>query len=671
MSQDEWVQDPTFQKDEWVQDPAFAKETGQEPQSPPEPVLKSLARSTIDTVLPVAGAVGAGMLATPESFGLATVPAGALGYATGKQGARLLNHYLLGDELPAQTASDVAIQTGGDLAEGAMGEMTGLALGKGLDLAKTGVQKAGAALKDVAEKTAFKSGGAMLKDFRTASDRGQVNKLGRFMLDNNLTEAGDTFADVAAKAKALNEKAGSQLDDVYKAAVEQYGQSAKSAGFDPIRDKQSVLAAAERALGDDVRAKPALKNLSTYLDDIAEKYAPKGPSAADVKYARDTEEYKKAFRQFVKERAAYRKALGKAGDDLSQPALSGMIDDLQRKQWKLRQIELNGAPASTARISDAIPVEDTFLAPIPQRQTSLFNPIGGDDLLPMNQQMALENMTKGEISSLGKQASFENLDLTPRSFAKVPEFAMGGEAGQTKMLLPPQAPIRPVKPDARQALDPRTMQNIKTALDQEIRYSRNPLAKEPANEKAYYAARTEISKAIDDAISAMGGEGALPALKSANAEYGMSKQIMDIANDRANREAANRAFGLTDTIAGGAGAAAGATVGGASGSLSGMLLGAGANKIARSYGPAAIAQNADKISKYLLTRPHMADLARRNPKAFQAAVISMTNRISDAAAPRVIQKAAERNELDRDSSTPAQQPRVSPEDARKQFMEGM
>lgn len=81
-------------------------------------------------------------------------------------------------------------------------------------------------------------------------------------------------------------------------------------------------------------------------------------------------------------------------------------------------------------------------------------------------------------------------------------------------------------------------------------------------------------------------------------------------------------------------------------------------------------ESTQKVADYLMQLPKMRQLAQTNPQAFRAAVISLSERVRPGGGVSV-PKAAERNELDRDSSTPAQQPRVSPEDARKQFMEGM
>lgn len=98
----------------------------------PESTGRQLLRTTIDNVLPIGGAVAAGLIATPETVGLGTVPAAAAGYAAGKQGARLLNNYLLGDNQGEKTIGGIAKQTAGDLAEGGALEMGGQIAGKAI-----------------------------------------------------------------------------------------------------------------------------------------------------------------------------------------------------------------------------------------------------------------------------------------------------------------------------------------------------------------------------------------------------------------------------------------------------------------------------------------------------------------------------------------------------------
>jgi len=393
----------------------------------------------------------------------------------------------------ADNVKDFAIDTG---IGGALGGVLGAGGYGATRAALTGAEKArlylANKLKDVGETAAFKSSGAMLKDFRNANDRGKVSEYGRYILDDLGLKIGDKVDDVAAKATEKNKAAGMALDDVYRTANEKFKEKMQTIGFDPKRDKEAILSAAKDELGDAVGGSAALNKLSTYLDDLSQKY--------------------------------------------------------------------------------------------------------GDG-----------------------------------------------------------------------AMSPRRTNEIKTAMDDVINYSRNPLTKEPNNEKVFSAARGAMSKKVDDSMASLGGDDLLMQLKSANKNYGTSKQIERIAKDKVSREQANRIFGLTDTIAASGGLGAGAALAGGPGAIA-MAAGAGlANKAARTYGPATLAVSADRVSKMMLKSKPMQDLAQKNPAAFKAMVIDMTSRLQERGG---LPKAAQQpNELDRDSSTPAQE-RVSEDEAKRQFLDG-
>lgn len=134
-----------------------------------ESMGKKLVRATIDNVLPIGGAVAAGLVATPETLGFGTIPAAAGGYAAGKQGARLLNKYLLGDDGGESSVLGIAKQTGSDLIEGGTlemgGQIAGKAIGKGIQVASEipVVQKATQAVSDAGSYISSKLGKAGTK----------------------------------------------------------------------------------------------------------------------------------------------------------------------------------------------------------------------------------------------------------------------------------------------------------------------------------------------------------------------------------------------------------------------------------------------------------------------------------------------------------------------------
>lgn len=338
---------------------------------------------------------------------------------------------------PIQAGERVQNAKQGGLIGGIAGG-TGEAVRKGL----TNFSKVSPALKDLAETAAFKSSGAMLKDFRQAADKDQVNELGKFMMDNKLAKAGNTYKDVLEGVTKIKDQAGKDLEEVYTKAlntIKDPGVAANMPGFNPVRDKEKLIALVKADLGNAVKGKEAVKAVSDHIDELAEKYGDK-------------------------------------------------------------------------------------------------------------------------------------------------------------------------------TMDPRLQNDIKGDLDKYINYARNPNTKQPNEEAAFKAARKYLSAKIDSSIDFLGkstgDEGALAKLKDANKRYGNSTQIANIADDRISRESANRAFGLTDTIAGTAGSLAGTVAATASGedrahSLGFGLLGQGAgmvaNKLGRKYGSGLITSGANIGSK--ITRP--------------------------------------------------------------------
>lgn len=572
------------------------------------------------------------------------VKAGAFGgrmARAGLQGAALSGLANPGDvegEMGGLQVGDRAANAWDGFKLGALGTGGGEAVGRGAGLL-------GKSLRGAAEAKAFKSSGAMLKDFRTANDRNMVNKLGRFMLDNGLVKAGDTFDDVAGKAKLLSSQAGDRLDDVYNRAAAS-GKPLK-AGFDPIRDKSEILAAARRELGDSPDASGALQKLSDYLDEIGARHGDAPNQAAKAKYQDEVNAFKPKFRDFLREKRAYQEALGEAGSDLSQPILPGMSDDLQRTKMQQRQFEINGKPAEVLKPAAAEPLmNQPFLPDLPTRDSTTARIFAdevdpfwetiakrgsrvGDELLPGEQQAFLNQNTAEQISMFGKQGELAGTGLTPRSFSSADVPAIVSGKGQTSMLLPPEAPIRPQRPvTVRNPMSVRRTNDIKGAMDDVINYARNPLSKEPAKEAAFSAARKVLSGKIDDSIAEVSPE-LLDELKAANRDYGYSKQIGNIANDRVSREAANRFMSPSDYWVSGVGAIGGAMTGdsfekrlrnAAVGGSLGVM-----NQAARKYGNPLLATGLDKMASGVSKIPSVTGLAAKSPIAYQAGIQSLAS----------------------------------------------
>lgn len=392
---------------------------------------KGLLKGALES-LPMAGGLVGGAFGTAAGP-IGTIGGAGLGAGAGKALENIGEKYLLGEE---KTRDDIYTEPAKATLEGVAAEIGGQVIGPA-------VKAAGKGLKNIAETQAFKSTGAMLKDFRQAASKDQVNEIGRFILDKKIVKPGDSFGDVAEKALSLKEQAGKKIGDIYKRAASVIPDiETRTTGFNPIRDKEEMLSTIRKSMGNEVGSKSAVEDFGRYLDDLAESY--------------------------------------------------------------------------------------------------------GDSVL-----------------------------------------------------------------------DPSTANDVKGAIDRVINYSRNPLNKQPVTEKAFSSARrileNKIAKDIDFLGSKLGDESLSKTLREANKEFGTSANIYNIANDRVQRETSNRMFGLTDTIAGGAGTTIGAILGGAPGALATGLLATGANKLARTYGPGLVSGGADILGKGLIKSE---PVLRQVPKGF-------------------------------------------------------
>lgn len=210
-------QNPQEKQSFAVGEAPWEKQTEEKPEE--ESGLKQFARTAIDTALPVAGAIGGAAIATPGSVGLATIPAGALGYAGGKQAARIIKHHLLGDPYEETEALGLLKQTAGDVGEGVVAEAGGLVIGKGLETAIPAISKAignsGKSLARKAEKLAENATGATRVQKEKFAD-----SAGRELLDRKIVQFGDDAEKIAEKSSAAIKQAEKGMDDALKALEE-------------------------------------------------------------------------------------------------------------------------------------------------------------------------------------------------------------------------------------------------------------------------------------------------------------------------------------------------------------------------------------------------------------------------------------------------------------------
>lgn len=170
------------------------------------------------------------MLAGQVVGGVASgVGAGALGGATKAVGAgqRALSAIKTGATVgalrnPGDTEGETELlQIRDRLKNASQDAITGLITQGGLEgVAKVAkaIQSAPGVIKDFSQAKAFKTSGAMLKDFRKAFGRGKINELGQTMIDNKIVALGDDVADVAKKAEIMQKSVGAKIGDIYQVA---------------------------------------------------------------------------------------------------------------------------------------------------------------------------------------------------------------------------------------------------------------------------------------------------------------------------------------------------------------------------------------------------------------------------------------------------------------------
>jgi hypothetical protein len=225
---------------------------------------KKIARGAIDS-LPLAGAIGGGLVAAPINFvapGVASVAGAGLGYAGGKELSDFLKNRLLGDEATSTDPLDQAKRVGGNFVDGTTAEMGGQIAGKALQSAmpaiKSGTQFVGDKLKGAAEKFAVNATGATGNQASKFAD-----DAGRKLLDKKLVQFGDTPEKVAQRVGSAKDMAGSNIDEALT-AMDAQGVTANN---------DNVVAALRQEV-DILRQDPSqagvVKKLETILEDIAQ-----------------------------------------------------------------------------------------------------------------------------------------------------------------------------------------------------------------------------------------------------------------------------------------------------------------------------------------------------------------------------------------------------------------
>ena len=202
---------------------------------------------------------------------LGAVRAGAVGGAV--QGLAQNPGDVEGKVSPIQASERLDNAKSGALVGGATGlgtAVTSKALGA--------LSRAPETLKTLANDSAVNASGAMLKDFRQMEGSARAQKLGQYLRDNKIVQAGDTFDDVAKKAGAARTAAGKDLDSLYQKAVAKFKEGPGETplfnnGFSPERDKEAILAQVSKEMGNQEGKQSALDRLGKYFDQLAKDHA--------------------------------------------------------------------------------------------------------------------------------------------------------------------------------------------------------------------------------------------------------------------------------------------------------------------------------------------------------------------------------------------------------------
>lgn len=238
-----------------------------EPQQ--ESTARQLLRGTINTVVPVGAGMAAGALATPESFGVATIPAAAAGYAGGKQLARVLTNYILGDDIGAKDLLGMAGQTGRDFAEGAMmeagGQIAGKVIGKGAEAVSNRLSK-------YANSQAAKQIGAGEVQFR---DPEATQAIGAHALENKLIGPYKSAEESLAMTEKAREAAGQRMGEVFNVVDDKLG---------PTISPLDTAVKVEKDLGPVYRT-PINKSEVTQLENTLESIIARGEQNITLKEA--------------------------------------------------------------------------------------------------------------------------------------------------------------------------------------------------------------------------------------------------------------------------------------------------------------------------------------------------------------------------------------------------
>ena len=220
---------------------------------------------------------------------------------------------------------------------------------------------------------------------------------------------------------------------------------------------------AVKALGLKLRTLEEMLSRKGVHDIVGESVGPEKIRDLD-QHANDVADYLKKKQDYYDSRKKVLGAIGQGESDINQQILPGLTDDLQETTTKSIPVELNGKDPAVLSPSDIIYSTNHNVKSMPQRPEGIFNEPHGDDLLPLNQKMALDNISRKEIQNLSTQGEMAGTELTPRTVVRGDVPAVEGIPGQTEMVFDPNPPkvpemkFKPSKPLPEKSITPDTNQ---------------------------------------------------------------------------------------------------------------------------------------------------------------------------------------------------------------------
>lgn len=149
--------------------------------------------------------------------------------------------------------------------------------------------------------------------------------------------------------------------------------------------------------------------------------------------------------------------------------------------------------------------------------------------------------------------------------------------------------------------------------------SRSTLANDVAKD-VYHIVRDSINESAEKAADKLGTPGLRKLIEQSNKTFFVAKNAEKLLSNKQARETGNKIFGLTDTIAGGAGLSYGALTGDWENAV-GLVL---AKKGLEKYGSKLGAKALDRVAKSFASTPNAAKLIQGKPGLFGAIVKGLT-----------------------------------------------